>query len=116
MRWEHSDNVQGTVISLSRKNGFCNNDEFTSRLDDCLDCAQENNIWKYYESGITAAAEACDLDAEPEPATESAASPSDSAASVTASGTVTETSSPLTSSSVSAEPSSTVPVTEVCKI
>ena len=64
-------NKPGTVIALSKANGFCNNEEFTSRLSGCLDCALEQEIWEYYQSGVSKAAEACDLDATPKSPTTS---------------------------------------------
>lgn len=55
----------GGVIVDSRTDGYCDSDDFKTELTNCLACALEYDIWKYYGSSVSEAAEACGLDATP---------------------------------------------------
>ncbi|KAL4968313.1 uncharacterized protein BDV14DRAFT_152740 [Aspergillus stella-maris] len=92
----------GGIITLSRSDGYCDTDEFTTKLSDCLDCALEYDIWKWYGNSVSKAADECGVDATPvEPTTSSS-----SAASATATETETEEPSSTTETS---EESTSVP-------
>ncbi|EEY16678.1 predicted protein [Verticillium alfalfae VaMs.102] len=55
----------GTSITLSREEGYCTNWQYIARLDACLLCANEHNIWQYYGNSVTAAATTCGFTATP---------------------------------------------------
>ncbi|CAG8896919.1 unnamed protein product [Penicillium egyptiacum] len=76
----------GGVITAGRTDGYCDTDDFKTELTDCLKCAVEFDIWKYYGGSVSKAATACGLDATP----------------VEASSTATSVSATTTSDSVSA--------------
>ncbi|OJJ65165.1 hypothetical protein ASPSYDRAFT_54504 [Aspergillus sydowii CBS 593.65] len=89
----------GGIITEARSDGYCDKSDFKTKLSDCLDCALEFDIWKYYGNSVSSAAEECGLDATP---VESSPSSSSSA---TASETATETGSQTESSSTPTESS-----------
>ncbi|KOS36850.1 hypothetical protein ACN38_g12383 [Penicillium nordicum] len=55
----------GGVITAGRTDGYCDADDFKTELTDCLNCAVEFDIWKYYGGSVSKAAKACGLDATP---------------------------------------------------
>ncbi|OQE34844.1 hypothetical protein PENCOP_c015G01731 [Penicillium coprophilum] len=55
----------GGVILASRSDGYCDAADFKSQLTDCLNCAVEFEIWKYYGDSVSKAATGCGLDATP---------------------------------------------------
>jgi hypothetical protein len=55
----------GGVITAGRTDGYCDTDDFKTELADCLKCAVEFDIWKYYGGSVSKAATACGLDATP---------------------------------------------------
>ncbi|PLB51348.1 hypothetical protein P170DRAFT_355024 [Aspergillus steynii IBT 23096] len=55
----------GGVITSSRSDDFCDSSTFKSQLSECLKCANEFDIWKYYGSSVSKAAESCGLDSTP---------------------------------------------------
>jgi hypothetical protein len=55
----------GGVITAGRTGGYCDTDDFKTELADCLKCAVEFDIWKYYGGSVSKAATACRLDATP---------------------------------------------------
>lgn len=55
----------GGVITAGRTDGYCDTDDFKTKLTDCLNCAVEFDIWKYYGGSVSKAATACGLDATP---------------------------------------------------
>ncbi|RMZ84729.1 hypothetical protein DV737_g1059, partial [Chaetothyriales sp. CBS 132003] len=55
----------GGIIEMSRTQGYCDFANFTTTLNECLDCALVYDIWKYYGSAVTTAAEGCGIDATP---------------------------------------------------
>jgi hypothetical protein len=59
----------GGVIVDGRTDGYCDSDDFKTELADCLACALEYDIWQYYGSSVSEAAEECGLDATPSEAT-----------------------------------------------
>ncbi|KAK2832031.1 hypothetical protein FQN49_006925 [Arthroderma sp. PD_2] len=88
----------GTVISLSKMDGFCTNDKFKQSLTECLDCALEFDIWKHYQSSVTKAAEACGLNATPKPASATSSPSSSSTTAQPSSDQATSTMPPMTTS------------------
>ncbi|KAK4198861.1 hypothetical protein QBC40DRAFT_282921 [Triangularia verruculosa] len=61
----HSD--CGSALGGSRSGRHCDNSTWIELFKDCLECANEFNIWQHYGNGLTAAAEACGLSAVPSP-------------------------------------------------
>ncbi|KAJ5855068.1 hypothetical protein N7534_007611 [Penicillium rubens] len=55
----------GGVITAGRTDGYCDTNNFKTELADCLKCAVEFDIWKYYGGSVSKAATACGLDATP---------------------------------------------------
>lgn len=90
---------KGGIITEARSDGYCDKSDFKTKLSDCLDCALEFDIWKYYGNSVSSAAEECGLDATP------VESSSSSSSSATASETATETGSQTESSSTPTESS-----------
>ncbi|KAK1764419.1 hypothetical protein QBC33DRAFT_622084 [Phialemonium atrogriseum] len=101
----HSD--CGYAILGADDAGYCTNSTWLGLLDDCLECANKFNIWRYYGNGVTGAAKGCGLDAVPSPSG-GEAPPSSTAAGPTSSGGggAPETSAPATSSPPPAETTS----------
>ncbi|OJI99317.1 hypothetical protein ASPVEDRAFT_26134 [Aspergillus versicolor CBS 583.65] len=87
----------GGIITDARSDGYCDKSDFKTKLNDCLDCALEFDIWKYYGNSVSSAAEECGLDATPVEGSSSSSSSS------SASETATETSSEAESSSTPTE-------------
>jgi hypothetical protein len=77
----------GAVITIGRTPDHCANATFTASLEDCLNCALEFDIWRYYGESVGEAATACGL-ATPA-AANATASGSSSAGSITGSVSVT---------------------------
>ncbi|KAE8383300.1 hypothetical protein BDV26DRAFT_252060 [Aspergillus bertholletiae] len=94
----------GGVITAARKDGYCDTDTFKTELSDCLHCALQYNIWKWYGSSVSKAATACGVDATP---IEASSTTSTAAASVSA----TETGNSAPSSPSSNDPPATTGVT-----
>ncbi|KAJ5598668.1 hypothetical protein N7537_008752 [Penicillium hordei] len=88
----------GGIITASRTDGYCDANDFKTELTDCLNCAVEFDIWKYYGGSVSKAATACGLDATPVEA--SSTSTKASSTSTEASATSTEESSTATEESV----------------
>jgi hypothetical protein len=100
-------------VSISREDDYCEMSNFTTNLDDCLNCADEFNIWEYYGESIEEAAEDCGLEATPVAASNTASSTdaaSASASAATSSVMTTETAE--ASSTASADASSVSEVAE----
>lgn len=92
---EPSLTAAGGVIVSARSEGFCDSSTFKSQLSDCLKCANEFDIWKYYGGSVSKAAESCGLDSTPEDAGEDDSSTMVQPATTTSAGssaTVTEAS------------------------
>ncbi|KAJ5476931.1 hypothetical protein N7475_002660 [Penicillium sp. IBT 31633x] len=53
----------GDVIITGRTDGYCDSADFKTELSDCLKCAVEYDIWKYYGDSVSTAAAGCGLDA-----------------------------------------------------
>ncbi|CAG7946607.1 unnamed protein product [Penicillium nalgiovense] len=79
----------GGVITAGRTDGYCNTDDFKTELADCLKCAVEFDIWKYYGGSVSKAATACGLDATPVEASSTTTSVGATTISDTASATKT---------------------------
>ncbi|KAK6368068.1 uncharacterized protein PV06_09631 [Exophiala oligosperma] len=77
----------GAVIVDGRTQGYCNSTNFTTSLNDCLDCALQFNIWQYYGNSVAQAAQGCGLDATPVPANATSAANGTSSSTTTASAT-----------------------------
>ncbi|KAE8153539.1 hypothetical protein BDV25DRAFT_136832 [Aspergillus avenaceus] len=109
----------GGVIVTARKENYCDTDTFKTELSDCLSCALEYDIWKYYGTSVTKAAKECGVDATPSPAESSSTSTSESTStsvpSVSSTGdavvSMTLSPSPVASGTQSASASVSVPVT-----
>ncbi|KAK1147220.1 hypothetical protein N8T08_001959 [Aspergillus melleus] len=106
----------GGVITSSRSDDFCDSSTFKSQLSECLKCANEFDIWKYYGNSVSKAAESCGLDSTPEEAgdndkddgsstTVGPASTTSAEPSATATGTATK--APTEAATTSAEPEET---------
>ncbi|KGO49068.1 hypothetical protein PEXP_011170 [Penicillium expansum] len=96
----------GGVITAGRTDGYCDAATFKTELSDCLKCALEFDIWKYYGNSVSKAATACGLDATPV----KVSSTSTEASSTSTEASSTSTEAPSTSAEVSttsAEGSST---------
>ncbi|KKK19766.1 hypothetical protein P175DRAFT_0560948 [Aspergillus ochraceoroseus IBT 24754] len=94
----------GGVIVAARTDGYCGSSQFKSELSECLDCALEYDIWKYYGSSVSAAATNCGLDATP---VESASSTTTGTGTSTTTETTTTTSSKVESTTTSEETTTT---------
>ncbi|CAP86728.1 hypothetical protein EN45_049290 [Penicillium chrysogenum] len=79
----------GGVITAGRSDGYCDTDDFKTELADCLKCAVEFDIWKYYGGSVSKAANACGLDATPVEASSTTTSVSATTTSDAASATQT---------------------------
>ncbi|CAI7622823.1 unnamed protein product [Penicillium discolor] len=88
----------GGIITAARTDGYCDADDFKTELTDCLNCAVEFDIWKYYGSSVSKAATACGLDATPV----EASSTSTEASSTSAEASATSAEETSTATSVSA--------------
>ncbi|KAL4812759.1 hypothetical protein BDW67DRAFT_188334 [Aspergillus spinulosporus] len=95
----------GGIITASRSDGYCDSSDFKSMLSDCLDCALEYDIWKYYGNSVSSAAEKCGLDASPvEPTSSSASTATETTTSSETSSETASTSAVVGSSSEGASP------------
>ncbi|OAP65387.1 hypothetical protein AYL99_01359 [Fonsecaea erecta] len=82
----------GTVIVDGRTEGYCDSANFTTALEDCLNCALQYDIWQYYGDSVAQAATACGLDATPVPANATSATNSSSTATTESNPTTTASS------------------------
>ncbi|KAJ5505032.1 hypothetical protein N7463_007906 [Penicillium fimorum] len=80
----------GGVILAARSDGYCDAADFKTQLTDCLNCAVEFDIWKYYGTSVSKAATGCGLDTTP---VESSSTTVESASSTTTSVEATTTKS-----------------------
>lgn len=91
----------GNTITGGRIDGHCDNSTWVGYYKDCMECALEYNIWRFYEDGVTAAASPCRLDAVPVPSGVDMTDPSSTAASdssiVSPSGSTTAPTMPQSS-------------------
>ncbi|KAL4931959.1 uncharacterized protein BDV17DRAFT_288530 [Aspergillus undulatus] len=92
----------GGIITLSRSQGYCDTDEFETKLSACLDCALEYDIWKWYGNSVSNAAEECGVDATPIKPSSS----SSSTETATATETGTESDQPTITTEASIETTS----------
>ncbi|KAH7156731.1 hypothetical protein EDB81DRAFT_945148 [Dactylonectria macrodidyma] len=65
-RYECHENC-GLLITLGRTEGYCDNDEWNTRYDACMICANTFEIWVFYSNSVTALAEECGLSPTPSP-------------------------------------------------
>lgn len=79
----------GGVIIAGRIDGYCDTDDFKAELTDCLKCANEFDIWKYYGGSVSKAAAACGLNATPVEASSTSAEVSATSAEKTSTATST---------------------------
>ncbi|KAH8429320.1 uncharacterized protein LDX57_006987 [Aspergillus melleus] len=97
----------GGVITSSRSDDFCDSSTFKSQLSDCLKCANEFDIWKYYGNSVSKAAESCGLDSTPEDAGnddgDSASTTVGPAPTTSAGSSVTATEAPTEAATTSTE-------------
>ncbi|KAF2762225.1 hypothetical protein EJ05DRAFT_473140 [Pseudovirgaria hyperparasitica] len=67
----------GGVLTIGRGGGeYCDNAEYQSNLQSCLDCANTYNIWYIYGNGVSGLAKQCQDDATPSPSGFEGAGPS----------------------------------------
>ncbi|OAL24294.1 hypothetical protein AYO20_10721 [Fonsecaea nubica] len=99
----------GGVITAGRTEGYCDSANFTTILEDCLECALEFDIWRYYGESVSAAATGCGLDATPVPASNgtSATEPTATPAPTSTSSAPGTEETGTTSTTASSEPSET---------
>ncbi|KAJ5699394.1 hypothetical protein N7536_002407 [Penicillium majusculum] len=90
----------GGIITAARTDGYCDADDFKTELTDCLNCAIEFDIWKYYGGSVSKAATACGLDATPVEASSTSTSAEASATSAEETSTTTSVSTTTTEESV----------------
>ncbi|KAJ4520154.1 hypothetical protein HRR83_002119 [Exophiala dermatitidis] len=64
----------GGVIVDGRQENYCTSEDYKTKLAACLDCALPYDIWQYYGTSVTKAAQACGDDATPHPGTASSSS------------------------------------------
>ncbi|KAJ6177810.1 hypothetical protein N7519_008271 [Penicillium mononematosum] len=106
----------GGVITAGRTNGYCDTDDFKTELADCLKCAVEFDIWKYYGGSVSKAATACGLDATPAETSSTTTSVSATTTSDAASATKTaeeSVSSTVTTDTAASSAGTTVATTSV---
>ncbi|KXX74121.1 hypothetical protein MMYC01_206934 [Madurella mycetomatis] len=75
----------GNTISLGRTPEPCDNDDWVSAYEACLECALEFDIWRLYGNGVTSVAETCGLSPTPVPASSSTPTSTSASASNSAS-------------------------------
>lgn len=96
----------------ARSDNFCDSSSFKTQLSDCLECANEFDIWKYYGDSVSKAAKSCGLDATPQDADNegkndsSATTNSISTTTTESTGSTTKPSTEATVTSVEAETTS----------
>ncbi|GAB1314486.1 hypothetical protein MFIFM68171_04696 [Madurella fahalii] len=106
----------GNTIRLGRDPNPCDNNDWVSAYEACLECALEFDIWRIYSTGVTRVAESCGLSPSPVPASSTptststsasgsgSAAPSETSAATTGtSNAVTEISSTATDAPVSSD-------------
>ncbi|KAJ5201126.1 hypothetical protein N7449_005929 [Penicillium cf. viridicatum] len=110
----------GGVIMAGRTDGYCDTDDFKTELTDCLNCADEFDIWKYYGGSVSKAATACGLNATPVEASSTSAEASatsaeetSTATSVRATTTEESVNSAVTTDVVTSSTGTTVALTSV---
>lgn len=59
------------ILGGKEEDTHCDNSTWLGFLEECLNCAEEFDIWQHYGNGVTEAADACELDATPVDAEES---------------------------------------------
>lgn len=101
---------KGGIITEARSDGYCDKSDFKTKLSDCLDCALEFDIWKYYGNSVSSAAEECGLDATPVESSSSSSSSAAASETATETGSQTESSSTPTESSAESTADSSVTV------
>ncbi|KAF5020534.1 hypothetical protein F66182_7433 [Fusarium sp. NRRL 66182] len=92
----------GLLITLGREEGYCDNDEWNERYGRCMDCALTYNVWQYYRSGVTSAADGCGLTPAP-----SASGSSNGPASTTAQQAASTAAQQPSSTAAEEEPATT---------
>ncbi|KAJ1334160.1 hypothetical protein MN608_04165 [Microdochium nivale] len=86
---------------------YCENPSWLARFDACMKCANDFNIWRFYATGVTAAAKGCGRDAVPDPA-DAASTPAAGASSSSTAAPAAPTTTPITSGAAT----SSVPPTQ----
>ncbi|KAM0327108.1 hypothetical protein ACHAQA_006236 [Verticillium albo-atrum] len=82
------------ILGSANGDAHCTNSTWLTLLDECLECANEFDIWQHYGNGVEKGAEACDLEAVPVAAAADASADSSAAAETTAEPTAEATSTP----------------------
>merc|ERR1712000_471028 len=65
---ECHSNCGYALQAVEGSDDVCDDDEWNTLYQGCLDCALEHDIWRYYGGGLTPAGEACGLSTTPTPA------------------------------------------------
>ncbi|OAA71474.1 hypothetical protein ISF_02025 [Cordyceps fumosorosea ARSEF 2679] len=89
----------GYTIQDAAQDGYCDTDKWKTEFAACMDCANTYNIWRYYGTKVTDAAQKCGLTANPKP---SGAASGGSSASASAPAATTGTPSAPASSAPAA--------------
>ncbi|RKU46371.1 hypothetical protein DL546_003350 [Coniochaeta pulveracea] len=91
----------GTAITLGKDGAHCTNTTWQNLYQECLECALDFDIWKYYGGSLTGFASACGLSTIPSPSGDEPAAPSTTSNAATPPTTLetTTTVPPTTSSS-----------------
>ncbi|KAG9252274.1 uncharacterized protein F5Z01DRAFT_676154 [Emericellopsis atlantica] len=67
-KYECHSNCGYALQAVEDGDEVCNDKEWNTLYQGCLDCALEFDIWRYYGGGLTPAAKACGLSTTPTPA------------------------------------------------
>lgn len=76
---------------------YCENPSWLARFDACMKCANDFNIWRFYATGVTAAAKGCGRDAVPDPADAASTPAGNASSSPSAAAPTAPTTTPITS-------------------
>ncbi|CAG9978453.1 unnamed protein product [Clonostachys byssicola] len=88
----------GYTILNAQQSGYCDNSEWKTYYQGCMECAYTYNLWPDYGDGVTSAAKACGLTVSPSPSSGSSqASSTASAQSSAAQTSAAQTSAAQTS-------------------
>ncbi|KAI6785018.1 uncharacterized protein J7T54_008112 [Emericellopsis cladophorae] len=67
-KYECHSNCGYALQAVEDSDDVCDDDEWNTLYQGCLDCALEFDIWRYYGGGLTPVGEACGLSTTPTPA------------------------------------------------
>ncbi|CRJ81674.1 hypothetical protein BN1723_006669 [Verticillium longisporum] len=64
-KFECHSNCGNAILGSNDGEVHCSNSTWLDLLEECLECANEFDIWQHYGQGVEEGAEACDLEAVP---------------------------------------------------